>query len=229
MRGTRFGKFCGAVGVFYAVWLLACGSYSATAADVKTEKVKAAVTDAYAHAHDAHGHEEHGAHGHAEATVHGKPPEYYSILGPGTEFLYVDPVLFLFTVALFFIVATLLRGFAWMPIIASLDRREAKIAESLRKAEEARTLAAKLLAHHDEQMSKAHDEAKRILDEARAAASRDGEALIAQARASAAESVEKAEKDLLEAKESALAELREQSQGLASQMAEKVVRRPMRV
>lgn len=188
-----------------------------------------AATESSDHGHEGHDEEhghagEHGdGHGHHAHTIHGEPPR--GLLGPGTEFLYIDPILFCWTVGVFLVTAFLLRMFAWKPILHSLEEREQKIASSLAKAEQIRAEARQLLAEQDAELVKAQEEAKRLLDEAREKASRASEALIVQAREDATKAQSEAEARIAEARGEALAEIRNLAGTLSAEIATKVTDR----
>ena len=76
-------------------------------------------------------------------------------------------------------------------------------------------------------MGQAHDQAKQLLDEARAEASRDAESILAEARAKAAERQREAERSITQAREQALGELRHAAADLAVGMAERLVQKPL--
>lgn len=166
-------------------------------------------------------HDDGGGHGHAAHTVHGLPPG--SHVGPGGEFLYVDLPLFFWTLGVFLVTAVLLRKFAWGPIIESLENRERLIADGLTQAERAEREARRLMEEHEKEMGGAHEEARRVLEEARALANREGDAIIAKARAEAAETQERLEHEIEEAKRQALGELRDSAVDLAARIGGKTV------
>jgi F-type H+-transporting ATPase subunit b len=167
------------------------------------------------HAHDA----EHGG-GHHAHTIHGQPPR--GLLGPGTEFLYIDPILFFWTIGVFLGTAVLLRMFAWKPILHSLEEREHKIASSLAKAEQIRAEAKQLLAEQDAELVKAHEQAKRLLDEAREKASLESEAMIVKAREDADRSQSEAEAKIAQARSEALSQIKTLAGTLSTEIASKV-------
>lgn len=171
-----------------------------------------------------HGDAPHSTDGHAAgehaATVRGKP---HGKFGKIPEFLYVDPILFGWTLAVFVVLAFLLRQLAWKPILAALHEREQTIERSRAEAARAREEAKLLLAQHDEEMGRAHEEAKRLLEQAREEATRECEELLSKAKQEAAEAHEQAEAAIAQAKEQALQEVRESAVELGSRIAGKVV------
>jgi F-type H+-transporting ATPase subunit b len=106
----------------------------------------------------------------------------------------VDPVMLGAQIINFLIIFYLLKKFLYKPVLGMLKKREDKIQEGLKQAEEARLTLEKTLEEEKKILTRAQDEAKKIIEESRAqatAVSRDVE-----------ENTKKqAEKILLEAKE----------------------------
>jgi F-type H+-transporting ATPase subunit b len=176
-----------------------------------------------AHDHDAHaGHDEHGhGHGHPDPKVYGKPPA--GIFGKGTEFLSISPELLIWTVVVFLVLSFVLRRFAWKPILSSMEDREHRITKSLEAAHAAREETKDLLAQQDVQLAAAHEEIKRMVEQARNESSKESEALIAKAREDAARAREAAQREIEEARVAALAEVRGSASRIAADMAGKTV------
>lgn len=175
--------------------------------------------------HDAHhGHGE-GEHGHAAHTIHGRPPTPVFEGKAGTEFLFVDPRLFFWTLGVFTITALLLRQFAWKPILASIEEREQVIADSLAEATKVRQEAQRLLEEQSAELDRAHEQAKRMLEEARAQANGESEAVIHRAREEAAKVQEEAEQRIAAASQKAMADLKVSAADLAVEIAGKVVKK----
>jgi F-type H+-transporting ATPase subunit b len=127
--------------------------------------------------------------------------------------LEINPGLSIWTLIIFGFLLILLSKIAWKPILASLKRREEAIADSLSKAEHARSNAEKLIAETEHQRKlnedqlhkqlregkeyaermrselsqKAQEEAKKMLDQAKAQIERDTQIAIAQLRNEAAD------------------------------------------
>ncbi len=127
--------------------------------------------------------------------------------------LEINPGLSIWTLIIFGLLLVLLSRIAWKPILASLKRREEAIADSLSKAEQARADAEKLIAETERQRKlneeqlhkqlregkeyaermrselsqKAQEEAKKMLDQAKAQIERDTQIAISQLRNEAAD------------------------------------------
>lgn len=78
--------------------------------------------------------------------------------------------LFFSQVALFVILALVLRKFAYAPLLAMLEKRRQQIAESVENAEKTRQALAQAEARASEIVAQAGQQANRIIEEARAAA-----------------------------------------------------------
>jgi F-type H+-transporting ATPase subunit b len=81
-----------------------------------------------------------------------------------------NPRLFFSQVVSFAIVALLLRRFAYQPILAVLEERRQRIAESLRNAEKIKEQLAEAEKRQAEILAKANAEAQKMIDEARESA-----------------------------------------------------------
>lgn len=92
----------------------------------------------------------------------------------------------------FSIVCALLYWLAYRPILEMLEQRRQQIADGLANAEQVRAELAKTEAMRHEVLALAHDEAKGIVREARAAAARIEAQSVQQANATAQDIVAKA-------------------------------------
>lgn len=95
------------------------------------------------------------------------------------------PWLFFSQVISFCIVAFLLQKFAYKPVLAVLEARRQKIAESLANAEKIRLQLAESEQRYQEILAKANADGQRLIDEARSAArvlqERESQRAIAEA------------------------------------------------
>jgi F-type H+-transporting ATPase subunit b len=182
--------------------------------------------DAAHGAHDAHGEhhaEDHG--GHHEHLIYGKPPE--NAVGKGTEFLHVHPLLMAWTFVSFFIFWQLLKNFAWKPYLEAIHKREARVEEGMRKAEEAKELAKRLLEMHEQEMARAQLQAKESMDAARTQVSKDAEHLLAEARAKAEAARAAASAEIGAARQQAMHEIEATAAKLANGIASKLIERKL--
>ena len=75
----------------------------------------------------------------------------------------VNPGVILWTVVTFIFLLLVLKKIAWKPILNSLNERELFIKNSLEKAEKAQKEAEKLVADNKVNLSKADEEAQKII------------------------------------------------------------------
>jgi F-type H+-transporting ATPase subunit b len=108
-----------------------------------------------------------------------------------------NPWLFFSQVISFIIVALLLRRFAYKPVLAVLEERRQRIAESLLNAEKIKQQLAEAEQRHAEILAKANAAAQKMIDEA---------------RESAAHVADRKEQEAIAAAEQILAKAREASQ-----------------
>jgi len=124
--------------------------------------------------------------------------------------------LFLSQVISFCIVAFLLRRFAYKPILAVLEDRRRKIEEGQLNAEKIRKELAEAEKRYQEIVSKANDDAQRMIDEARQSAAHLSERKQQEAIAAA-------EQILAKAKEAAALEHERQMQLLKRELGHLVI------
>jgi len=125
----------------------------------------------------------------------------------------------------FFILAWFTMKFVWPPIVKALDERAQKIADGLAAADKARSE----LAHTEKKVVDEIRKARESATEVRAGAEKQGEQLVADARAEAARIIsqarEAAEAEAGVAAQRAKEALREQVAALAVAGAERILRR----
>ncbi len=107
-----------------------------------------------------------------------------------------NPGIFLWTIVTFLIVLIILKAKAWAPLIATLDKRESDIRESLDAAEKAREEAEKVSQDYEEKVQKAQHEAQQIVAEGKAAGERMKADIEASAKANADEMIVKAKEQI---------------------------------
>jgi F-type H+-transporting ATPase subunit b len=166
--------------------------------------------------------EEPAAHapGTAAAAVHGEPHAEPNIL----EF---KPSLAITTLLVFLGLLLVLGKYAWGPLAKALDERERFQEETVAKAEQARADSERILAEHRALMAQANDQVRSIMDEARKTADATAQSIVAKAQTEAEAAKERAERDILQARDQALAELWTRSADLAVSVAGKVLSREL--
>lgn len=132
--------------------------------------------------------------------------------------------LFLWQAVLFLGLLLLLRKFAWKPILAAVNEREAKIADSLAAAEKAQVEMAKMQASNEMLLKEARAERDAMIKDAKETASK----MVADAKETAKS---EGNKMIVAAKESinaekvlAINELKTQVATISIEIAEKIVR-----
>jgi F-type H+-transporting ATPase subunit b len=79
----------------------------------------------------------------------------------------VDPILLVAQIINFLIIFFLLKRFLYKPVLGMLKKREDKIKEGIKQAEEARVTLEKTLEQEKKIFAKAHDEAKALILDAK--------------------------------------------------------------
>lgn len=165
----------------------------------------------------------HGAAGHHDSTDLG-----HQNAGPKLE----DPSLLksdlaLWTLVVFGCLLAVLAKFAWGPIVAGLDRREAAIAAQIDDAKKSAEQAAIQLQQYQAQLAAAGDEARQILAEGRRDAEVAAERVRSEAQQAAERERQRAVADIANAKNAALQEMTERSVDLATLMAGRMLQRQL--
>lgn len=136
-----------------------------------------------------------------------------------------DLGLAIWTIASFLILVTLLRVFAWGPLLGAVEAREDKMREERERAEKARAEAERIQADLTQKLASAQDEAKRIMSEA----NKDGEILRSKLKKSAEEEakgmIDKTRAQLQEEKNRLVGELRAEVANLSVLAAERLVKK----
>lgn len=130
--------------------------------------------------------------------------------GEGFNPLHVEQGLLFWSAITFALLFIILKKVAWGPLTKAIDEREAKIRGDIESAEKARAEAEAAQARLKTQLDQAAVEAKKMLDEARATAERARGELIAAARAEADALRAQATKDIANARDKAIADIRTQ-------------------
>lgn len=141
--------------------------------------------------------------------------------------LELKPSLAISTLVVFFALLTILRTYAWKPLMDALHDREHHLTHTLEETERARSDAERLLAEHKAELAKASDQVKAMLDDARGKAQALKDDLIRQAQEEAEAARKRAEREIGSAKDQALLELWNTSAEMAVSVAGKVLPREL--
>jgi F-type H+-transporting ATPase subunit b len=129
----------------------------------------------------------------------------------------------IWTIVTFVIVLLVLRRFAWKPILASMEAREAGIRRLIDDAEAAREEADRLLEEYNRRLAEARAEGQKLVAEAKEAGERVRAETLDRARAEAEGIVARAGAEIDLERRKALAEIRERAVDLAIGAAERVL------
>ena len=137
--------------------------------------------------------------------------------------LEINPGLSLWTLIIFGLLLVLLTKLAWKPILNSLKMREAAIADSLSKAEQARSDAEKLIAETERQRKLNEEQLQKQLREGKEYAERMRAELAASAQADAKKMLDQAKSQIERDTQNAIAQLRNEAADLAVAAAGKLI------
>jgi len=133
----------------------------------------------------------------------------------------------LWTVVIFLLVLVVLGKFAWGPLLAGLQAREAYIRESLETARRDRTEAESRLREYEDKLAASRTEATAIIDEGR----RDAEAVKRKieehAKQESAKMIERARREIDVAATEATRQLYALSAHLATELAARIIGREL--
>lgn len=119
----------------------------------------------------------------------------------------------------------LFKKFLYQPVKKILAKRQGLVDQPLKEAEEAREQALSMKAEYESSLSKANEEADRIMKEASAAASRKGERIVTEAQQEAATLKAQARQDIAAQQKRAINDAKDQIGSMAMDIASKVVGR----
>lgn len=137
----------------------------------------------------------------------------------------VEPGLFIWTILVFVVLLTLLKKFAWGPLLVALEERQEGIRKSLDDAEQARKELEQVQRNAEAILSKARAEADSILSETRVDAEKVRDDLRQQAQNEAQVIVQNAERQIQLETDRAVSQIREEAVELSLSIASKLIRR----
>jgi F-type H+-transporting ATPase subunit b len=133
--------------------------------------------------------------------------------------------LMLWTVLIFIVLMIVLSRFAFKPMLAAVQAREAALQAALDQAKADREEAARLLAEHRAQLEAGRAEAQRLIADGRAVSDKMRSDMLESTRLQQAELLERARRDIEGEKTRAIAELRREAIDLAIAGAGKIIER----
>ena len=136
----------------------------------------------------------------------------------------VEPGLFIWTILVFVVLLTLLKKFAWGPLLVALEERQEGIRKSLDDAEQTRKELEQVQRDAKAILSKARAEADSILSETRVDAEKVRDDLRQQAQNEAQSIVQNAERQIQLETDRAVSQIREEAVELSLSIASKLIR-----
>jgi F-type H+-transporting ATPase subunit b len=137
----------------------------------------------------------------------------------------LDPGLYIWTIATFLVLLTLLAKFAWGPLLKALEERQAQIRKSLDDAQQARQELERVQHESAQLVARARVDADAIVSQGRSDAERLRQELRDTARAEAAAILRNAEKQIELQTLQAVRQIRTEAVDLSVMIAEKLIGR----
>ncbi|OPX44853.1 ATP synthase subunit b, sodium ion specific [Ruminiclostridium hungatei] len=134
---------------------------------------------------------------------------------------------FIFVALNLFILYFFMRKFLFKPVTEFMEKRRNSIDQALKDADQAKLEVAESRKNYEEQIKKIREESDRLMNEARAKASREYDEIIANAKKDALAIVEKGRQDVERERTEMLRQVRQQIAALALTAATKVVQANM--
>jgi len=141
----------------------------------------------------------------------------------GNPLLTPDPGMVLWTWFVFFLFLIILRKFAWKPILASLDEREASIKDAFDDAEKARKALEEAMEKQRILIENGRKKASKAIDEAKAEATTTADDILEKARQASDKMVTDARAEIVKQKEEAVTQLRTDVESLSVLVASKLL------
>lgn len=132
-----------------------------------------------------------------------------------------------YTIIVFLILFTLLRLFAWKPIMEGLDKREKDLAQGKIDADNAKKEAKELREKLEQQLAKANDEIRVMMDKARQDAQATAAEELARGKAELQAERERQQRELRVSSDAALKEIWQQAAQLATLISSKAIRKSL--
>lgn len=127
----------------------------------------------------------------------------------------------------FLILLAILAKFAYKPIVAALEERQARIKANIESAEQEKAAAEQLRKEYQAQLSQARTQAQDIVEKAMKVAQQNKDEILEEARSEHARMLNEARVEIQREREHALAQLRSEVVALSVVAATKIVDRNM--
>ncbi len=139
----------------------------------------------------------------------------------------VTPGLMIWTIVCFLIVLVVLKRYAFGPIQQMIDQRRERIAEAIEEADRARAEAHHLLDEHRKLVGQAKSEGEEILAEARRISDAQRERVRAETEEDRQRRLDETRRQIEQATQQALGEIRDEVGRLSLLAAEKITRKSL--
>jgi F-type H+-transporting ATPase subunit b len=139
----------------------------------------------------------------------------------------VTPGLMIWTIVCFLVVLFVLKRFAFKPIQQMIDQRRDRIAQAIEEADQARAEAHTLLEEHRKLVAQAKSEGEEILAEARRIAESQRERVRIETDEDRQRRLEETRRQIEQATQQALGEIRDEVGKLSVLAAEKITRKSL--
>lgn len=136
-----------------------------------------------------------------------------------------DPGLYIWTIVVFVVLVTLLRKFAWRPLLQTLEARQQTIRQSLDDADRAKQELERLQHESAQIVREARVEAESIVSRSRSDAERLKEEIRQKARSDAESIVRTAERQIQLETQQALRQIRREAADISVAIASKLIQR----
>jgi len=133
--------------------------------------------------------------------------------------------LMFWTLAIFVFLLVVLSKFAYKPLLAAVESREAALEKAITDAKADREAAAKLLAEQQKALAEARAEMQKAMNDGRAAAEALRAEMLEKVKAEGADMLDRTRREMQAEKEKAVADLRREAVDLAISGASKVIGR----
>lgn len=131
--------------------------------------------------------------------------------------------LMFWTLLIFVVLLVVLSRFAFKPLVAAVEAREAALEAAINKAQQDREAASKLLAEQVALLEAARAEAQKYIADGRATSEKLKATMLEETRAAQQEMIERAKRDIENEKQRAIGDLRREAVDLALAGAGKLI------
>jgi F-type H+-transporting ATPase subunit b len=145
--------------------------------------------------------------------------------GESTNLLDPKVGLMFWTLIIFVFLLVVLSKFAYKPLLAAVEAREAALEKAITDAKADREAAAKLLAEQQKLLAETRADVQKVMADGRAAAESMRSEMLEKVKAEGADMLERARREVAAEKEKAVADLRREAVDLAISGASKVIGR----